>query len=644
MRSSLSWLRRRAAALVAILCCVLTWQLAQLPATSAEERQALAERYAFATHPVSPPDRPGDRQVRPVAPVYEHIEGWVSSVGASTALLATDGGTVSRDICLVDPRTDTVTIRPAPTTGQRFPAFELHPEGLPYESYVAPMGCLPADYNEDGWQDVVVYYWGRSPVVFLREPDTPQAADGFTARELVSPPQIWNTNAASIADFDGDGHVDLFFGNYFPDGARVLDPTADQASLVMTDSLSNAYNAGTHRIFRFADATASGPPDIRFVEDHDAFDGTEETGWTLAAGTQDISGDGLADLYIGNDFAPDQLLVNESVPGDIRFREVHGERHALTPKSKVVGQDSFKGMGVAFGDVNADGATDLVVSNITDDYALHESNFAFVRTGGDEELERGIAPFDDHAEDLGLSRTGWTWDVKIADFANSGSPDVLFATGFLRGDTNRWAQMQEAAMSNDLIMAHPGLWPRFADGADLSGHDPNKFFTRGPDGRYVEIGDLAGVGTDAVSRAFAVGDVDTDGRLDFVAANQWTQSTFYRNESAAGDFLGLRLRQPARGGDCEGTESGRTRPAIGARATVSPEGRTALTQQVYPANGHNGVNAPDLHFGLGEAAGPLPVTVTWRTACGQTRSDTLELTPGWHELLLNADGKVQEVR
>ncbi|WP_170160320.1 CRTAC1 family protein [Prauserella muralis] len=640
-----SWLRRRVAMLAALLSCVLVWQLAQLPSTSAAESERLAEAYQFSAHPVSPADRADDRQVRQVAPAYEEIKGWVSSVGASTALLATDSGSVSRDICLVDPRTDTVTVRPAPTTGQRFAPFTLHPESLPYESYVAPMGCLPADLNEDGWQDVVVYYWGRSPVIFLRTPDTAPSADGFTARELASPPQIWNTNAATVADFDGDGHLDLFFGNYFPDGARVLDPEADQASLVMTDSLSDARNSGTHRMFRFAGTESGAVPGVRFEEVSTAFDGTAGSAWTLAAGAQDVSGDGLADLYIANDFGPDQLLVNDSTPGRIRFDEVTGQRHALSPKSKVVGRDSFKGMGIAFGDVDVDGDTDMLVSNITEPYALHESNFAFLRKDDPGLLANGVAPFDDASERLGLSRTGWSWDVKIADFANSGNPNVLYATGFLRGETGRWVQMQEAAMSNDLIMAHPALWPRFGPGDDLSGHNTNKFFARGADGRYVEIGGLVGVGTDAVSRAFAIGDVDTDGRLDFVTANQWTRSDFYHNTSEVGDFLGLRLRQPARGGDCDGGDNGRTRPAIGAEASVQRPDGPALSQQVYPANGHNGVNAPDLHFGLGTAGDePLPVTVRWRTGCGELRSDTVRLRPGWHELVLNADGTAQEVR
>jgi hypothetical protein len=637
-------MRRLVSAVVALLCCVLVWQFARPPAVSAAERAGLAEGFRFEAIPLGPSDDAAPRRIRPVAPVYNDISGWVSSVGAASALFAVDGGVVSHDVCLVDPRTDKVTVAPAPGTGARYEEFDLTPETLPYKPYMAPMGCLPADLNEDGWQDVTVYYWGRSPVLFMRLPEVPPSRSAFAARELVAPFQVWNTNAATLADFDGDGHLDLFFGNYFPDGARVLDPTARQPELVMTDSLANGENGGEHHLFRFTSAVAGIEPEAWFAEAPEAFAGILAVGWTLAAGAQDLNDDGRADLYIANDFSDDQLLINDSPAGEIRFREVHGVRHALTPKSKVVGDDSYKGMGVAFADLNADTRQDILVTGITEPFALQESNFAFVHSGDDGAFDRGVAPYDDHSEPLGLSRTGWTWDVKTADFRNDGTPEVMYATGFVRGDTNRWPQMQEAAMSNDLILAHPELWPRFVEGDDLSGHDRNGFLVRGDDGRFVDVADLVGVGTDAVSRSFSVGDVDSDGRLDFLVANQWTQSTFYRNDSTVGRFLGLRLRQPATVGGCSGAADG-DRPAIGATATVRHPDGSRHSQQLYPANGHNGVNAPDLVFGLGEAAdGPLEVELRWRDACGELRSTTGEFEPGWHQVLLQTDGSTREVK
>ncbi|MCE6996135.1 CRTAC1 family protein [Saccharothrix sp. S26] len=635
-----TFLRRHAVRVVALLGCAVVFAATVGPQPSAADRDALAERFSFTEHPVGPADQPGARHLRPVAPAYERIRSWISSVGAGVGLLAADGGTVSHDLCLVDPRTDTVSVAPVPTTGARYQPFALVPSGVELPPHAAPMGCLPVDLDEDGWQDVVVYYWGRSPVLFRRTPGVAPSAAAFSARDLVSPWQVWNTNAATTGDFDGDGHLDLVFGNYFPDGVRVLDPTGGSPEPVMNDSLSYAANGGTLRLFRSAG-------DGRVTEARDAFAPADRTGWTLALGAQDLDGDGLPELYVANDFGPDRLLVNRSAPEQVAFTPAGGVRHVTTPKSKVLGNDSFKGMGVAFTDLLGTGAPAILVSNITEPFALQESNFAFVPTVGRaavaDRLHRGVAPYDDVSEDLGLSRSGWSWDVKAADFDNTGADEVMHATGFVAGTENRWAQLQELAMANDLVVGHPELWPTFTEGVDLSGHDRNTFFVRGQDGRFVDVADRVGVDSSAVSRAFAVGDVDSDGRLDFVVANQWARSALYRNTSSAGNFVGLRLRLPTGEGRCVAGTGGPTTPAIGAEAEVStPDGGTRVAQ-LYPANGHNGVNAADLHFGLGASrTTAVPVELTWRDGCGRRHTGSVSLAPGWHVLRLEPDGSVRE--
>ena len=57
-----------------------------------------------------------------------------------------------------------------PGTGNRYAPFTLNPAPLPYDAAtMAPMGVVPGDFNEDGLMDILVYYWGRSPVIFLRK-------------------------------------------------------------------------------------------------------------------------------------------------------------------------------------------------------------------------------------------------------------------------------------------------------------------------------------------------------------------------------------------------------------------------------------------------------------------------------------------
>ncbi len=646
--------RRYAAGVLALVAATAGWRLTALPDASAVEASA---GFSFHARRLGPPAEPGDRVLRPVAPGYANLQSRVSSLGAGVALFDVDDEVVADDLCLVDPRRDTVTVRPAPGTSRGYRPFTLVPPQR--GRHEAPTGCLPADLDQDGWEDLVVYYWGRSPSLFLRVPGAPPSGAAFRHRALTGEPEIWNTSAATAGDFDGDGRLDLVFGNYFPDGVRVLGGGADHGDAVMPDSLSAAANGGGDRLYR-----ATGP--AVFTEAEGVFDevegGAGGGGWTLALGAQDLDGDGRPELYVANDFGPDHLLVNESAPGRIRFTEARGTRHLTTPHSRVLGRDSFTGMGVAFTDLNADGRPDILVSNLTGNHASHESNFAFVsRPGG---LHEGHAPYDDLGEELGLSRSGWSWDVKAADFDNDGIDEIMHATGFVRGEADRWARLREAASANDLFFSRPSLWPDLRAGDDLSGRDTNTFFTRGPDGRYVDVARRAGVSGDdsddgdgdTVSRAFAVGDVDDDGRLDFAVANQWSASVLYRNHGPTAPFVGLRLRLPA--GACgtatatplAWTPTGRarpgpTRPAIGAVATVRLPGGVTRSRQLYPANGHNGVSAPELLFGLGDdlPGATVPVEISWRDACGGARTASLSLEPGWHRILL-AGGRAAEVR
>lgn len=106
-------------------------------------------------------------------------------------------------------------------------------------------------------------------------------------------------------------------------------------------------------------------------------------------------------FYIASDFGPDALLHNLSVAGHLRFERLFGKRTRMAPASKVLGHDSFKGIGVDCGDLNYDGIADLVVSNITSEFALEESNLVFLNTGNFNLMRAGIAPYREASEPLG---------------------------------------------------------------------------------------------------------------------------------------------------------------------------------------------------------------------------------------------------
>lgn len=639
-----SSLARGSVKLAALAIIAVSFTFARLPRLADSERAALAGGFRFTRFDLPAPAGPERRTVRRVHPSLERIASWISSVGASIALADLDGDGLANDVCYVDTGGDQVVVTPVPDTGERYPTFALEPGPELFDrATMAPMGCLPGDLNEDGREDLLVYYWGRTPLAFLRRGDLagngPLGAGLYRAQAVGPAGERWYTNAATRADVDGDGHVDLVLGNYFADGARILDADADGREQ-MQHSMSRAANAGRNRILLWAGATAGAVPGVELREAVGALPGRAEVGWTLAVGAADLDGDLLPELYFGNDFGPDVLLHNRSHPGEVRLAPLQGRRTLTTPRSKVLGGDSFKGMGVDFADLNGDGMLDIFVSNIADEYALEESHFLWLSSGEAERMRDGVAPYTDRSEALGLSRSGWAWDTRLADLDNDGTVEALQATGFVAGKTSRWPELHELAMGNDLLLQNPRMWPTLGPGDGLSGHAHNPFFVRSASGRYFDLAPWVGLGDAMVTRGIATADVDGDGDLDLAFGNQWQPSCFFRNDRRGSESsLTLDLRLPAAPG---ATPAGRVAgsPAIGATAEVTLADGRRLIGQVDGGNGHSGARSPELVFGLGRSPGlsRFPVRIAWRGRDGAVHRDALVLPPGRHTLLLEERG------
>jgi hypothetical protein len=627
------FVRNHAAQIATGLLALALYVEARPPAISAEQQATLAAPFKFKPIVLQPVENGKAFRIdRDVNPSLARISGWISSVGAAIALADIEGTGKPADICLVDPRNDSVSVMPAPGTGARFEPFALP---LPTEGYdsktIAPMGCLPGDFNEDGNTDLLVYYWGRTPIIFMREGKLGLSAAAFHPVQILATRERWFTNAAVEADIDGDGHPDLVFGNYFPDGDRILDPTAKDGA-EMQHSMSRAYNGGRKHLFLWSSSTAD---DVVYRDASSALSEEMATGWTLALGAADLNGDLRPEIYVANDFGPDRLLLNQSTPSRPEFQIVEGRRGFFTPRSKVLGRDSFKGMGVDFGSVTGDGRLAIAVSNISAPYALLESHFLFAPTGDEKEWSHGVAPYRDISGSLGVWTSSWGWDIKFADLNNSGYPAILQAIGFLKGETNRWPQLQELAMSNDELLKHPFAWPRFRAGDDISGQDHDRLFVRGADRQYHDIWTSMGLDDHTVSRGVAVADVYGDGKLSVAIARQWMPSIFLRNVSSqAGRAIVIDLR-------VAGNVAG-DRPLIGGTARVTlPDGRI-ITDRVDGGSGHSGKRAPEIHLGLGAVPpdSAFNVDFSWRDAAGVHRA-TSKFTPGRYRVLVDGNASLK---
>jgi hypothetical protein len=633
------------------------------------------------------------RQTRDVHPDLQRIAPWIASVGAAAAIGDVDGNLMSDDVCYVDTRINQVVV--APLLSERYEAFRLPvPVSAEDERTIAPMGCLIADLNEDGLPDLLVYYWGRPPVAFLRVDhglntlSERPSADSYVAVPIAGE-QRWFTNAALLADIDGDGHLDLVIGNYFCDDGRILDATTTEPACphpAMQDSMSRAFNGGTKRILLWKAGVGGLHPSVTFVDVPSPFLPEVANGWTLAIGAQDLNGDGLPDLYFANDFGPDRLLLNCSramesfgrtrealgcypLQGPISFRVLEGRRTLTKPRSKVLGQDSFKGMGVEFADVNGDGLPDIYVSNITEKWALQESQFLFVSDGRKIDatlVQRGEAPYSDESEAYGLSRSGWAWDAKLADFDNDGKLEALQAVGFVRGrDADAgaawrkscWAMLQELATANDGLLKYPTAWFHMEQdasglGCDVSGNSRrNPFFVMRASGRYVDISmqlDHLTHGPPAPTRGLAIADVDQDGRLDYVEARQYAAPEFHHNTSKAArenSFIGLSPRfivgnaagLPRLVKTVEASDPRiRSRPAVGAHVLIRLSDGRGFTAEVDGGNGHSGKRSPEIHIGLGrvQPGTTADALFKWRSAMGLKEARFNQIAVGQHAVVL----------
>jgi enediyne biosynthesis protein E4 len=611
---------------------------AKLPGLSRAERSLMASRFHFSQFslPVTPPVyRSGDEYSAEVNPKLKHIGSWVSLIGASVSMIDYDRDGLPNDLCITDLRSKTVLLSPAPRTGMRFKPIELLKPGRDFDGQgIYPSGCKSGDFNRDGLIDFAVIFLGRQPLLLLQDSLDER---GFTRVEMVSDSMPeWYSATGNVADYDGDGYLDLAVGNYWREGNETYKTTSTHEP-VLQNSLSKADNGGLNYILR--QVVGSHPTRFEVVQ---PFDSLDSRSYTLAMASGDLTGDALPEIYYSNDFGPDLLYKNQSVPGKIALVKVKGRRNPMTPKSKTLGWDSFKGMGADFADLDGDGLLDIYVSNIAGDWKVQESHFLWHNTNHPEAWLKNEAPYTEISEKLGLSRSDWGWDSKLADLDNDGILEAFQATGGFKGKHNAWPELQQWAMGLDGFIADPSKWPKFM-GNDVSGNSHNRFFVADKHGYYHDLANEIGLGGAYCSRGISLGDVDGDGDLDIAVANIWEDSYFYLNESQnENGFLGAHILKcadqnpdkpfliaghPQKGSKCA--------PDIGVRVRVVQDNIPGRIILIDGNNGHSGGRAADALFGFGKISQlhTYGLALEWRDQTG-FHTATLPAALGWNTIIM----------
>ena len=433
------------------------------------------------------------------------------------------------------------------------------------------MGSVWADYDNDGYEDVLVYKWGR-PELFRNEGGKTFAR----VSDAAGLPSHVNANSAVWFDYDRDGNVDLFLAGYWGDGVDLwkLDSTK-----IMPESFEYAENGGRKYLLqnegggRFRDVTAEA--------------GIDSRRWTLAVAAADLCGTGYPDLFLANDYGVPELFANE---GGKRFRDIG--------KSANVSASPKSGMSVAFGDVLNQGCLAVYKTNISEEGVLIQGNDLWLPTPGAHGKELS---YTNLAREMKVELGGWSWGAQFGDFNNDGWQDLYCTNGYVSDDRtgSYWYDFSKIAGGHNSIISDAKNWPPMK-GRSLSGYQQKKLWLNDGAAGFTEVAQAVGAKDVYDGRAVALADLWNRGAVDVVVANQKGPLLVYRNDAATDNaWLAFEL---------EGTRSNRS--AIGAQVKVFWDGRQQL-QEVSGGSGFSSQNSRRLHYGLGKQPKLEKVVVRW---------------------------------
>ncbi len=439
------------------------------------------------------------------------------------------------------------------------------------------MGAVWGDYDNDGFEDLFLYKWGR-PEIFHNE----GGRQFKRVSEQAGLPPWVNANTAIWFDYDGDGLLDLFIGGYY---SEELDLWHLQTTKIMPDSFEYAKNGGRKYLYR---NLGNG----KFEEVSSKL-GLNSRRWALAAAAADLRGSGHQDLFVANDYGVSELYFNDGK----QFREVGEETGVgFAPKS---------GMTAAFGDVLNQGKYAVYVSNISEDGVLIQGNNLWVPregTSGD-----GLQ-YDNLARALGVEMGGWSWGMQFGDLNNDGTLDVYLTNGYVSADRTKsyWYDFSKVAGGNSSIIGDAANWPAM-EGRSLSGYQQKRVWLNDGVGKFNDVAQAVGASDTYDGRSVALADLWNRGVLDVIVTNQRGPLLLYKNTVAPeNNWVDFEL---------EGTASNRS--ALGAEVKLFWNGREQV-QTVSGGSGFCAQNQRRLHFGLGRITKIEKAVIRWPSGKTQT--------------------------
>ena len=414
-------------------------------------------------------------------------------------------------------------------------------------------GVCVGDYDNDGWQDLYVTYYGKNRLFHNQNGVFTEVGE---KAGVAGSGKAWGTGCAWV-DYDRDGHLDLMIANYVDFDLATAPTPGERPSCVWKGvpvmcgprGLAGAKNILYHGRGDGTFENVTAKAHIDQTDGHYAF----------SVSTLDYNDDGWPDIYVACDSTPSILYRNNR---DGTFTDV------AVVSGAAFNEDGREqaGMGATIGDYNGDGRPDIFKTNFSDDTStLYRNN--------------GDGTFDDvtSAAGLGLYTKYLGWGTMFLDFDNDGWPDLLLVNGHVYPEVDK----------NNL-------------GSNYE--EPRILYHNLGKGNFADISASAGPGINmhASSRGLAVGDLWNDGRISAVITNLNAAPSLLVNQVRnSNHWIAIRT---------VGTKS--NRDGIGARISVKAGART-LVDEVRSGSSYNSSSDMRVHFGLGSTTKVDSVQIRW---------------------------------
>ncbi len=418
------------------------------------------------------------------------------------------------------------------------------------------VGVCVGDYDNDGWDDLFCTTWGHN--VLWHNNGDGTFTDVTKKAGLYDERVRWNSGCCWL-DYDRDGHLDLFVGNYIDIDLKKI-PVPGQTGYCQWKGIPVMCGP-------------RGLPGGMNILYHNNGDGTftdvsEKAGilkpgprYSITAVSYDFDNDGWPDIYVAVDSEPSILYHNNH---DGTFTDIAVVAGCAYNED---GQEQA-GMGVGVADYDADGWFDIFKTNFSDDTSdLYHNN--------------GDGTFTDatFVSGVGVNTQYVGWGAGFLDFDNDGWPDILQVNGHVYPEIEKY-------------------------NLDATFKVPRIVYRNLGNGKFKDTSAEMGPGISErfSSRGCAFGDYDNDGDIDVLVLNMNDPPSLLRNDGGNRlNWIKIKL---------VGTQCNRT--AIGARVRVVT-GKHSQINEVHSGDSVMSQSDLRLHFGLGQAKTVDLIEVKWPT-------------------------------